>query len=140
MYQGIGRRLWYTGKGDFEKVNLLINKFSESRKIDLWKGVGLACGYVGGIKAGILSKFNKIEERFQSHFNTGYILTTIHNIKSKRIEVESLNNCTLLCGLNNEDIFYLSKCIEVESSKKSINSMLLLIENKKNEIYKSYES
>lgn len=46
--QGVGRSLWYTGKGD---VRVLINRiaaFPANRQPDLWRGAGTAIAYVGG--------------------------------------------------------------------------------------------
>lgn len=46
--QGIGRSLWYTCKADLSKLQQLIDAFSTDRKIDIWRGVGIASTYVGG--------------------------------------------------------------------------------------------
>jgi hypothetical protein len=52
--QGLGRSLWYTCKGDGEKISGMIRAFSSSRHEDLWRGVGIACVYVGGFDENIL--------------------------------------------------------------------------------------
>ena len=46
--QGLGRRLWYISKGEVNELVQLIQPFHFSRHADLWRGVGIACGYVGG--------------------------------------------------------------------------------------------
>jgi hypothetical protein len=46
--EGIGRSLWYLSKGDTEKVQKMVQGFSVDRHSDLWRGIGIACSYVGG--------------------------------------------------------------------------------------------
>ncbi len=46
--QGIGRALYYNCKGMIEKLPGMIDPFPISRHADLWRGVGMACIYVGG--------------------------------------------------------------------------------------------
>ncbi|MBL0272347.1 MAG: DUF1702 family protein [Chitinophagaceae bacterium] len=46
--QGLGRRLWYNARGEVKEVARLIQTFTSTRHPDLWRGIGIACGYVGG--------------------------------------------------------------------------------------------
>jgi hypothetical protein len=46
--QGIGRALWFAYGADPERVTHAVSRFLESRREDLWSGVGLACAYAGG--------------------------------------------------------------------------------------------
>jgi enediyne biosynthesis protein E3 len=46
--QGLGRSLWFVEGIDSERVARSIAQFPESRRCDLWAGVGLACAYAGG--------------------------------------------------------------------------------------------
>ena len=52
--QGVGRSLWYICKGDILKIPGLLAGFSLSRQSDLWRGIGIACVYVGGTGENIL--------------------------------------------------------------------------------------
>lgn len=54
--QGIGRSLWYTWKGDYEKISGIVKAFPASRHEDLWRGIGIACVYVGGYDANMLKQ------------------------------------------------------------------------------------
>ena len=54
--QGVGRSLWYISKGACAKIPEMISAFSPSRHNDLWRGVGIACVYVGGFDFDILSE------------------------------------------------------------------------------------
>ncbi len=46
--EGLGRSLWYTCKGDEKKAKEMITEFSSERHSDLWRGVSIACCFVGG--------------------------------------------------------------------------------------------
>jgi enediyne biosynthesis protein E3 len=46
--QGLGRRLWYTSQGLPDQLQSFMKPFPEKRFADLWRGVGIAFGYVGG--------------------------------------------------------------------------------------------
>lgn len=47
--QGLGRSFWYLMQGDPERIRDLIGHFTAERQPNLWRGVGLAMAYVGGI-------------------------------------------------------------------------------------------
>lgn len=46
--EGVGRSIWYICKGDETKVKELITTFDKERHSDLWRGVSIACCFVGG--------------------------------------------------------------------------------------------
>jgi hypothetical protein len=47
--QGLGRSLWFVECADVRRLPQTIASFQESRRDDLWSGVGLACAYAGGV-------------------------------------------------------------------------------------------
>jgi enediyne biosynthesis protein E3 len=47
--QGVGRSIWFASGADVPKIAATIAAFPERRRADLWLGVGVACGYVGGV-------------------------------------------------------------------------------------------
>lgn len=47
--QGLGRSLWFVEGADVERIASTIGAFPAERRPDLWSGVGLACGYAGGV-------------------------------------------------------------------------------------------
>jgi hypothetical protein len=47
--QGLGRSLWFVGGADVERILALVGSFSPKRHSDLYAGLGLACGYAGGV-------------------------------------------------------------------------------------------
>ena len=52
--EGIGRSIWYICKGDETKVSEMIQQFSLDRHSDLWRGIGIACSFVGGFEEATL--------------------------------------------------------------------------------------
>jgi hypothetical protein len=47
--QGLGRAMWYISKGETGPLMTMIEAFPEERKTGLWRGIGVASSYVGGI-------------------------------------------------------------------------------------------
>lgn len=49
--QGLGRAIWFLSGGAILNVGATIARFTPARQPDLWNGIGLACGYTGGVSA-----------------------------------------------------------------------------------------
>lgn len=47
--QGVGRSLWFLAGADVSRIGELIADFAESRRADLWSGVGVAWSYKVGL-------------------------------------------------------------------------------------------
>lgn len=109
--QGIGRRLWYREKGNLKLIEIMINKFSESRRKDLWNGVGLACGVVGSVSEYQIKEVKNLQIENQLFFRSGMIYTSIFNLIGNRNENETVRNCDLLFSLNLKDLLGLSSRI-----------------------------
>lgn len=45
---GLGRSLYFLSAANPDRMASVLQRFPESRRRDLWGGVGLACGYTGG--------------------------------------------------------------------------------------------
>ena len=86
--QGFGRSLWYTTKGNFNKVTKIIDAFDEKYQKHLWRGLGVAIAYVGGLSQ---EEWEKIQssDAFE-HINVGFILAFpfLKNIRSKGFMIE----------------------------------------------------
>ena len=83
--QGLGRRLWYISKGNVEHLIQLINPFPLSRHADLWRGVGIACGYVGGNDKTNLEELVTHSREFKGQFCNGITLAAISRHASNSI-------------------------------------------------------
>lgn len=51
---GLGRSIWFTKETNVVRVTAAIADFPQARQPDLWRGIGLACGYTGGVESSVL--------------------------------------------------------------------------------------
>jgi len=110
--QGLGRSLWYISQGEVEKLIKLINIFPENRHYDIWRGVGIAVAYVGGIGIPLLQQLINESAKYLSSFKCGISLLVQSRCKAGTISEDT----KLIC----EFIFKLS-C-------NNVNDQLILIE------------
>lgn len=47
---GVGRAIWFLVGGNMDQIAPKIGAFPMTRQADLWSGIGLACGYTGGVE------------------------------------------------------------------------------------------
>jgi len=96
--QGLGRRLWYMAKGNVDELNKLVENFPVSRHPDLFRGIGIACGYVGGSDTHELLWLKAIAGEYHHQLQLGIVLAAISRIASETIS-EHLNlACVIICN------------------------------------------
>ena len=96
--QGLGRRLWYMAKGKVDELNKLVENFPVSRHPDLFRGIGIACGYVGGSEEHELLCLKEIAGEYHHQLQLGIVLAAISRIASETIS-EHLNlACVIICN------------------------------------------
>ena len=96
--QGLGRRLWYICKGDVIELNKLLQPYHKSRLADLWRGVGIACNYVGGAGKEILEQLLVSSAGFEQDFATGVALAAMSRFASNSVTKETELACAIVCG------------------------------------------
>ncbi|MCB9205183.1 MAG: DUF1702 family protein [Flavobacteriales bacterium] len=69
--QGVGRAIWYTTKGEVDKVANIINHFSEDRRPNLWQGIGVASTYVGGCSDELIAELKSAAGEFKTNLEKG---------------------------------------------------------------------
>ncbi|HEY1348700.1 MAG TPA: DUF1702 family protein [Ktedonobacteraceae bacterium] len=52
---GVGRSIWFSGEASVAQVQTTIAAFPPERQADLWRGVGLAVGYTGGVERPVIA-------------------------------------------------------------------------------------
>jgi len=72
--QGVGRSIWYTSRAEIGKAELIIGDFSVERKADLWRGIGVACAYVGGCTERELGLIYQAAGDYQKQLMSGALL------------------------------------------------------------------
>ncbi|MBK9271860.1 MAG: DUF1702 family protein [Saprospiraceae bacterium] len=111
--QGIGRRLWHISKGNLQILNAKISLFTESRHSDLWRGVGIACGYVGGTEKSILKELTNQSGNYIVSLSAGIAIAAYSRIKSETVIPSVVMACEVVCGipiLEIEKLFSSSDC------------------------------
>ena len=96
--QGLGRRLWYMAKGNVSAVNELVEKFPATRHPDLFRGIGIACGYVGGNEKGDLEYLFQISGEYKKQLQLGVVLAAISRIASETISENSNIAYRIICN------------------------------------------
>jgi enediyne biosynthesis protein E3 len=96
--QGLGRRLWYMAKGNVNAVNELLVKFPASRHPHLFRGIGIACGYVGGNEKQDLENLLEVSAENKPQLQLGVALAAISRIASETISENTNMACCLICN------------------------------------------
>lgn len=96
--EGVGRAIWYASKGDHLKVKELILQFSADRHADLWRGIGIACCFVGGFDEGLLKDLLDAAGNHSVQLSIGAAM-----VAKSRIEADCMTEETELANriLNN---------------------------------------
>ncbi|MEM7368427.1 MAG: DUF1702 family protein [Bacteroidota bacterium] len=102
--QGVGRRLWYTAQGEPERLRQLLFPFSTSRHPDLWRGVGIACGYVGGTDEELLPKLLPLAGSHLPQLKTGIALACLSRYFSDSVSQEIRSVCESICKMTFREI------------------------------------
>ncbi|MEO7044384.1 MAG: DUF1702 family protein [Ferruginibacter sp.] len=102
--QGLGRRFWYISKGDVNELVQLIQPLNLSRHADLWRGVGIACGYVGGCKKEHLERLLICSNEFNNQLCTGIKLAAISRSASDSVSYDIELACNIICGKPLNDV------------------------------------
>lgn len=119
---GVGRRLWYIGKGDLTVIEILISSFPDKRKENIMNGIGMASGFVGCIPENVSNQLNLMPKKSQFNFKSGLLCSLMFNIIVGRIQKTSVSNCKLI-SLNTGDLermYYFNLEVSVGLGEKRI--------------------
>ncbi len=102
--QGIGRRLWYIAKGNVEDLALRIDSFPISRHPNIWRGVGIACGYVGGCQQATFKLLSNASGQWKLQLGTGIALAALIRSDLDNINPNLELGCQLICKKSIKEI------------------------------------
>ncbi len=105
--QGIGRRLWYICKGDVASLLQSIQSFDDYRQGDLWRGVGVACGYVGGSDRAVLEELGRSSANQKAALSTGFALAAYSRVLAGAVTESIALACEVACGMAVYDVLKL---------------------------------
>ena len=69
--QGLGRGIWYIAHGQSSRAIELVRSFPIDRQKDLWRGIGIACQFVGGTSVADVELLSESSGDFSQHFTDG---------------------------------------------------------------------
>jgi hypothetical protein len=96
--QGVGRRLWYMAKGNVQEAVNLLHGFPFERRGDLFRGVGIACGYVGGNSEKELRILEKLSAEHKDQLQLGIALASLSRILSNSVTPSVQRSYQIICG------------------------------------------
>ena len=115
--QGIGRGIWYTSKGDLNLLEQMLSAFDEKRIPALWRGIGVASFYVGGLDERLSKTLLELSEEYKASFLTGAALAAMG--KSLNENISSADKITFeAIEMNTEKLAELA----LEAEKKFASS------------------
>ena len=117
--QGLGRRLWYIAKGEVQEAADLIKPFQAARHHDLWRGVGIACGYVGGNEKADLERLLNLSGSCKKQLRTGIALAAISRNASDSVSEDIEQACEIICGMPLMNVLILETGLREQFYSKS---------------------
>ena len=114
---GLGRSIWYSSNGNILKVKEVIGLFSSERKENLWKGIGIASTFVGGMADNTLNTIFENAKEYQSHLLVGVLLAIKSRVQSNKVNDDTNKTCKM---------FFNSTPLDLDDR---MNKMLLQVEN-----------
>ncbi len=98
--QGLGRSLWYICKGDENKIQEMVEAFATERHADLWRGIGIACSYVGGCEESALKKLIVSAKEHSAQLGIGATLVAKSRILSNCLTKDIELNCKIFRNMS----------------------------------------
>jgi hypothetical protein len=117
-YQGLGRAMWYVAVGDLIKLTHFISSFDDYIIPHLWRGVGIASTYVGGLSQSDFLSLGEILNDNIIYYKVGVVLALQSRSRADTINNFTKDSCTFWLKSNINEI--VEQIDEIES--KYLNS------------------
>lgn len=95
--QGIGRALWFIEGASPVRIAATISMFEDERRRDLWSGVGLACGYAGGVSRDAIADLHRLSDR--DAFAQGVVFAAAARERAGNSDDATALACETVCGV-----------------------------------------
>ena len=106
--QGIGRSLWYSCNGNETKISEIIQTFSSDRHPALWRGIGIACIYVGGCDEIKLRSLLSCAGNYHTQLAVGAIFVARSRIQANTLTPDVELACRVWCNLSTQEALLLN--------------------------------
>lgn len=101
--QGLGRSLWYSCKGDENKIPDMIRAFAPACHPDLWRGIGIACSYVGGCDKAALKALAGSAGKHSIQLGIGAAMVAKARVLSGCVTPDIALSCNEFCNTGIRD-------------------------------------
>ena len=88
--QGLGRFFWHISDGDANKLPRFLSLVEKKRLGDVWRGIGIAFTYAGGVKKSEILDVLTISKEYKKDFKSGVVLALQTRCLSKNTFKDSL--------------------------------------------------
>ncbi|TDT30095.1 DUF1702 family protein [Naumannella halotolerans] len=96
--QGIGRAVWFLTGADVDDISSILNAFPAHRHSDLWLGVGVGCGYVGGISEQEIRRLQHHSGQYERQLGVGAAFVAKGRIQAGNLVTDTATAAEILCG------------------------------------------
>lgn len=96
--QGLGRSIWFSRGADVPAVAATITGFAPARHLDLWLGVGVAIGYVGGVDQATIEAAQAAAGPHALHLGVGAAFVAKGRHRAGNPTSDTDLACRVLCG------------------------------------------
>jgi enediyne biosynthesis protein E3 len=101
--QGVGRSIWFTSGADACEISRTIAAFPAHRHADLWVGIGVACGYVGGVDRITVEALRAAAGRHATRMAVGTAFVAKGRLRAGNPIPDTELACDVLCGVSGEE-------------------------------------
>lgn len=102
--QGLGRAMWYISKGEWAALGAMTAPFGETRKQGLWRGIGVAASYVGGLSDQHWPSLIQWANPHQNQLKTGILLAAAGRTTAKT-DLTEIEESMAAVGLEQQHVF-----------------------------------
>lgn len=101
--QGIGRSVWFIAGADVDDISSILRVFPAHRRADLWLGVGVGCGYVGGISADEVRRLQRHSGDHCRQLAVGAAFVAKGRIQAGNLTPDTAMSAEILCRRSAHD-------------------------------------
>ncbi|MEO7019924.1 MAG: DUF1702 family protein [Ktedonobacteraceae bacterium] len=101
---GLGRSIWFVAGANVERVATTIAAFPQARQGDLWSGVGLGCGYTGGVDHAALARLHTVSGLYTSQLAVGVAIAAHARRRAGTPAPYAELACEVLCGTSCDEV------------------------------------
>lgn len=97
---GVGRAIWFLVGGNIDQIAPKIGAFPVARQAALWSGIGLACGYTGGVERAAIEMLRAAAGSYMTDLAVGIATgaNARHRAGSPAYYAELA--CEIVCGMS----------------------------------------